>query len=70
MKTKPFTYFEVYVFLIAKQGLSNDDVGGGATEAPHSKRYDRKLVSKPAISLKKFFGGGYRRTTRIKATFR
>ena len=31
--------------------------------APYFRRYGRELVSKPAISLKKSWGG-YRRTTR------
>ena len=34
----------------------------GGHGAPHFRRYTRELVSKPAISLKKCWGG-YRRTS-------
>ena len=43
------------IFLYPKEALSNDDVG-------MARRYGRKLVSKPAISLNESWGG-YRRTT-------
>ena len=51
-----------HVFLFAKEGPSSDDLGVGARGTPYFRRYGRELVSKPAISLKKRWGG-YRRTT-------
>ena len=51
--------------LFVGRGPSKDDVGGaeapddvGGPEAPYFRRYGRELVSKPAIPLKKCWGGG------------
>ena len=48
-----------YIFLCAKVYRPTTS---GCRGEPYSRRYDRELVSKPAISLKKSWGG-YRRTT-------
>ena len=53
--------YEKNIFaMIVCKGLSNDT--SGRLGAPYFRRYGRELVSKPAISLKKSWGG-HRRTT-------
>ena len=47
-------YFEVYIFLVAKDYRT---MASGWQVAPYSRKYGRELVSKPAISLKKKLGG-------------
>ena len=44
------------MYSLVCKGLSNDDVGV-ARGAPYFRRYGQELVSKPAISLKKRWGG-------------
>ena len=47
-------------------GLSKYDVGV-AKGAPYFRRYGRGLVSKPAITLKNSWGGGYRTPTPLSS---
>ena len=52
-----------HILLFAKDYYYYREMTSGWQEAPHFRRYGRELVSKTAISLKKSWGGGYRRTT-------
>ena len=62
VKNKIMTYF-----LVCKGRSNDDDVGGQG--APSFRRYGWELVSTPAISLKKSWGG-YRRTTPVNSASR
>ena len=47
----------LFTYVLVRAGLSTDDVGVGQGGAPYFRRYGRELVSKPAISLNKSWGG-------------
>ena len=59
MKTTIFLL--IYVFVCEKDYRT---MTSGVQGAPRFRRYGRELVSKPAISFKKCWGG-YRRTTQV-----
>ena len=62
-----YIYIYIFTFILVREGLSTDDVGVGQ-RAPCFRRYGRGLVSKPAISLEKSWGG-YRSKTKTRSFF-
>ena len=56
----------IFTYFLVREGLSTDGQRrGGKERAPYFRRYGLGLVSEPAISFKKSWGG-YREMTQVR----